>query len=67
MKLHCADEDVRDVAVSIFRFVIFKIAGGSLNNSIDCKELLLPLLGLLDERDGAAKAVTVLIADYCSM
>lgn len=66
-QLHCADEDVVHVVVCIFRFVIFKIAGSSLNNPIDSKELLLPLLGLLDERDGAARAVTVLIADYSSI
>ncbi|KAL2923694.1 Dicer-like protein 1 [Bienertia sinuspersici] len=64
--LHCADEDVVDVAVCIFRLVIFKVAGTG-SSPIDSKESLLPLLGLLDKRDGAAKAVTALIADYCSM
>ncbi|XP_056696131.1 uncharacterized protein [Spinacia oleracea] len=66
-QLHCANEDVVHVAVCIFRFVILKIAGSSLNNPPDSKELLLPLLGLLDERDGASRAVTILIADFCSI
>ncbi|XP_021724096.1 uncharacterized protein LOC110691464 [Chenopodium quinoa] len=65
--LHCADEDVVNVAVCIFRFVILKIAGSNFNDPIDCKEFLMPLLGLLDERDGASRAVTALIADFCSI
>ncbi|CAO2822198.1 unnamed protein product [Amaranthus hypochondriacus] len=66
-QLHSADEDVVDMAICIVRFVIFKLAGSSFTDSIDSKELVLTLLGLLDELDGASKAVTVLIADICSI
>ena len=68
MKFYCADEDVIDVAVCIFRLAIFKIAGAGsgLDNQMDIKELLFPLLSLLDESDGSARVVTALIADYCS-
>ena len=67
LKLHCADEDVTNMAVCILRSAIFKISGSSINNPREMEKLLPPLMDLLDERDGAARAVTVLIAEYCSM
>ncbi|GMP97324.1 hypothetical protein CsSME_00045624 [Camellia sinensis var. sinensis] len=70
-QLHCADVDVIDGAVCILKAVIFRsnssLAGSSLTNTREMDALLPLLLHLLDERDGTARAVVVLIAEYCSI
>lgn len=71
LKLCCTDEDVIDGVVSIFKTVIFKMKHSSSGSSHDDNrqmDSVLPLLlPLLDECDGTAKAVVMLIAEYCSM
>lgn len=70
LKLHCADEDVIDGVVCIFKAVIFKptySSGSSLTDTRLMDSVLPLLLHLLDERDGAARAVVKLIAEYCSV
>lgn len=69
MKLHCADEDLIDGVVSIFKAVIFKCySSGSSATDTRLMDSVLPLLlRLLDERDATARAVVMLIADYCSV
>ncbi|KAI3679664.1 hypothetical protein L2E82_51062 [Cichorium intybus] len=70
-QLSSADDDVIDGAVSILKAIIFgtnHVAFG--HNIADSKQMnsMLPLLlNLLDERDGTARAVVTLIAEYCSM
>ncbi|XP_057999878.1 uncharacterized protein LOC110663402 isoform X2 [Hevea brasiliensis] len=69
-QLHYADEDVIAGAVCIFKEAIFKpnyYSGDGLTESRQMDMVLPLLLNLLDERDGIAKAVVVLIAEYCSM
>ncbi|KAM4079537.1 hypothetical protein ACB094_09G123500 [Castanea mollissima] len=69
-QLHCADEDVIDGVVCIFKAVIFKptySSGSSLTDTRLMDSVLPLLLHLLDERDGAARAVVKLIAEYCSV
>ncbi|KAL0015619.1 hypothetical protein SO802_002688 [Lithocarpus litseifolius] len=69
-QLHCANEDVIDGVVCIFKAVIFKptySSGSSLTNTRLMDSVLPLLLHLLDERDGAARAVVKLIAEYCSV
>lgn len=69
LKLHCADEDLIDGVVSIFKAVIFKCySSGSSDTDTRLMDSVLPLLlRLLDERDATARAVVMLIADYCSV
>ncbi|XP_021281670.1 uncharacterized protein LOC110414666 isoform X2 [Herrania umbratica] len=67
-QLHCNDDDVIDGVVSIFKAVIFKPKHSSGSSVTDTKQMdaVVPLLlHLLDERDGAARAVVMLIAEYC--
>ncbi|OMO71598.1 Cytochrome P450 [Corchorus olitorius] len=69
-QLHCNDDDVIDGVVSIFKAVIFKpnISSGSSVTDTKQIDVVVPLLlQLLDERDGAARAVVMLIAEYCSI
>lgn len=66
-QLHCADEDVTNMALCILRSAILKISGSSIDNPREMETLLPPLMDLLDECDGAARAVTVLVAEYCSI
>ncbi|XP_057982158.1 uncharacterized protein LOC131167378 isoform X2 [Malania oleifera] len=69
-QLHSADKDVIDGAVSIFKVVIFRMNSSSRSSISNTKQMdvVLPLLlNLLDERDGTARAVVVLIAEYCSI
>lgn len=69
MKLHCADEDVLDGVVCILKAVIFKShsAGSSLADTRLMDSVLPLLIHFLDERDGTARAVVMLIAEYCSV
>ncbi|KAJ4844132.1 hypothetical protein Tsubulata_045822 [Turnera subulata] len=68
-QFHCADEDVIATAVFIIKAAIFKpnTSGAGLLESKRMGTLIPLLLHLLDERDGTARAVTMLIAEYCSM
>ncbi|KAK6244141.1 hypothetical protein QUC31_010550 [Theobroma cacao] len=69
-QLHCNDDDVINGVVSIFKAVIFKPKHSSGSSVTDTKQMdaVVPLLlHLLDERDGAARAVVMLIAEYCSI
>lgn len=69
LKLHSADDDVIDGVVCIFKAVIFKpkLSGSSLTDSGEVDAMLPLLIHLLDERDGTARAVVMLIAEYCLM
>ncbi|KAL4587515.1 hypothetical protein LXL04_000386 [Taraxacum kok-saghyz] len=70
-QLSSSDDDVIDGGVAILKAIIFgtnHIAFGE--KFTDSKQMnsLLPLLvNLLDERDGTARAVVTLVAEYCSM
>ncbi|PPD70726.1 hypothetical protein GOBAR_DD32393 [Gossypium barbadense] len=69
-KLHCNDEDVIDGVVHIFKVIIFKTNNSSGSTVTDTNQMdsMVPLLlHLLDERDAAARAVVMLIAEYCSI
>nr|GEV80365.1 hypothetical protein [Tanacetum cinerariifolium] len=70
-QLCSADDDVIDGAVSMLKATIFGTnhlaSGCSLTDNKQMKSVLPLLLNLLDERDGAARAVVTLIAEYCSM
>ncbi|KAF3442571.1 hypothetical protein FNV43_RR16487 [Rhamnella rubrinervis] len=70
LQLHCVDEDVVSGVVCILKAVIFKphySSGRSLPDSGQVDAVLPLLLNFLDERDGTARAVVMLIAEYCSM
>lgn len=71
LQLRCADEDVIDGAINIFKAVILKtnhtLSKRSPGDVRQMDALLPTLLDLLDERDAAAKAIVKLIAEYCSM
>lgn len=70
LKLRCHDDDVIDGVVCIFKTALFKLnhsPGSSFNNTRQIDSVLPLLLHLLDERDGTARAVAMLIAEYCSM
>jgi hypothetical protein len=70
LKLHCTDEDVIDGVVCIFKAVIFRpsySSGSSVTDTRLMDSVLQLLLQLLDERDGTARAVVKLIAEYCSV
>ncbi|XP_017976969.1 PREDICTED: uncharacterized protein LOC18599001 isoform X1 [Theobroma cacao] len=69
-ELHCNDDNVIDGVVSIFKAVIFNPKHSSGSSVTDTKQMdavVLLLLHLLDERDGAARAVVMLIAEYYSI
>ncbi|XP_076905850.1 uncharacterized protein LOC143561739 isoform X2 [Bidens hawaiensis] len=70
-QLCSADEDVIDGAVSVLKATIFGTnhlqSGCNLTDNKQMKSVLPLLLNLLDERDGTARAVVTLIAEYCSM
>nr|KJB16440.1 hypothetical protein B456_002G230200 [Gossypium raimondii] len=69
-QLHCNDEDVIDGVVHIFKVIIFKTNNSSGSTVTDTNQMdsMVPLLlHLLDERDAAARAVVMLIAEYCSI
>ncbi|GLT96071.1 hypothetical protein SLE2022_137200 [Rubroshorea leprosula] len=70
-QLRCNEEAVIDGVVCIFKAVVFKPNFSSESGGLpDTKQVdvVIPLLlHLLDERDGAAKAVAALIAEYCSI
>ncbi|KAI3891549.1 hypothetical protein MKX03_033096 [Papaver bracteatum] len=69
-QLQCVDEDVIERVVCILRATLFIINCTSKKSSIldnlVSEEVLSLLLNLLDERDGIAKAVVSLIAEFCS-
>lgn len=70
LKLHCLDEDVVSGVVCILKAVIFKphySSGRTLPDSRQVDAVLPLLLNFLDERDGTARAVVMLLAEYCSM
>ncbi|WZZ17814.1 hypothetical protein YC2023_110903 [Brassica napus] len=65
LKLRSNNEEISEGVVAIFKEVISKLQSQS--GDAMCLDVVIPsLLHLLDERDGAAKAVSVLLADYCS-
>ncbi|XP_013605625.1 uncharacterized protein LOC106415983 isoform X2 [Brassica napus] len=68
-QLRSNNEEISEAVVAIFKEVISKLqsqSGDSFSDTM-CLDVVIPsLLHLLDERDGAAKAVSVLLADYCS-
>ncbi|KAL0339636.1 UNVERIFIED_CONTAM: hypothetical protein Sradi_4480400 [Sesamum radiatum] len=70
-QLRCADEEVIDGAINIFKAVIFRTNHAPSKQSVaDTRQmdaLLTTLLDLLDERDAAAKAIVKLVAEYCSI
>ncbi|XP_050227976.1 uncharacterized protein LOC126677419 isoform X2 [Mercurialis annua] len=69
-KLQCTDEDLAAGAICIFKEAIFIPCYSSEDCLADNRQMdvVLPLLlNLLDERDGIAKAVILLIAEYCTM
>ncbi|MFS8002117.1 putative armadillo-like helical protein [Helianthus anomalus] len=70
-QLCSADDDVIDGAVSILKATIFGTnhlqSGSNLTDNKQMKSVLPLLLNLLDERDGTARAIVILIAEYCSM
>ncbi|XP_057438694.1 uncharacterized protein LOC130730649 isoform X1 [Lotus japonicus] len=69
-QLNCSDEDVVVGVVSIFKAIILKPDYSEEDTLTDSRQanLVIPfLLHLLDEQDGPARAVVLLIAEYCSM
>ncbi|OIV92331.1 hypothetical protein TanjilG_10541 [Lupinus angustifolius] len=69
-QLNCTDEDVIVGIVSIFKAIILKPNYSQEDTHTDTSQanIVVPfLLHLLDERDGTARAVVMLIAEYCLM
>ncbi|XP_050367158.1 uncharacterized protein LOC126785487 [Argentina anserina] len=68
-QLHSAADDVIDGVLGIFKVLIFKqkSPGSSLTDTGEVDAVLPLLIHLLDERDGTARAVVLLIAEYCLM
>ncbi|KAH0977014.1 hypothetical protein GBA52_026733 [Prunus armeniaca] len=68
-QLHSSDDDVVDGVVCILKAVILKpkSSGSSLTDTREVDAMLPLLIHLLDERDGTARAVVMLIAEYCLM
>lgn len=68
-QFRCADEEVIDSAVYIFKAAIFRTqytSSGDYNaNTREMDSVLPMLIHLLDERDSAAKAAVKLVAEYC--
>lgn len=69
-QLQCADEEVIDGVISIFKAIIFNtnhiLYKSSLDETRQMDAFLPLLLNLLDEQDAAAKAIIKLVAEYCS-
>ncbi|KAL1209878.1 hypothetical protein V5N11_033951 [Cardamine amara subsp. amara] len=67
-QLRSNNEDISEGVIAIFKAVLFKLqsqSGDSFSDTM-CVDVVIPsLLHLLDERDGAVKAISVLLADYC--
>ncbi|XP_062117653.1 uncharacterized protein LOC133831397 isoform X2 [Humulus lupulus] len=69
-QLHCADEDVIEGVVCILKAIIFKphsLPGNSHTDNRETDVVLPMLINLLDEQDGTARAVVMLMAEYCLM
>ncbi|XVF56100.1 hypothetical protein PTKIN_Ptkin06aG0089800 [Pterospermum kingtungense] len=69
-QLRCTDEDIIEGVVFIFKALIFKpnnSSGSSLTDTNQMDAVVPLLLHLLDERDAAARAVVMLIAEYLSI
>ncbi|XP_027348855.1 uncharacterized protein LOC113860619 isoform X2 [Abrus precatorius] len=66
-QLNCTDEDVIVGVVSIFKAIILKPDYSQEDNSRQANVVIPFLLHLLDEQDGTARAVVMLIAEYYSM
>ncbi|KAK7336580.1 hypothetical protein VNO77_17125 [Canavalia gladiata] len=69
-QLNCTDEDVIVGVVSIFKAIILKPDSSQEDTLTEHRQanIVMPfLLHLIDERDGAARAAVMLIAEYCSM
>ncbi|KAL9331609.1 hypothetical protein ACSQ67_001219 [Phaseolus vulgaris] len=69
-QLNCTDEDVIAGVVSIFKAIILRpdySQEDALTDSRKENSVIPFLLHLLDERDGTARAVVMLIGEYCSM
>ncbi|XP_027068028.1 uncharacterized protein [Coffea arabica] len=70
-QFRCADVEVIDSAVYIFKAAIFRMqytSSGDYNaNRREMDSVLPMLIHLLDEQDSAAKAVVKLVAEYCSV
>ncbi|XP_022634851.1 uncharacterized protein LOC106757598 isoform X2 [Vigna radiata var. radiata] len=69
-QLNCTDEDVIAGVVSIFKAIILRPDYSQEDAPPDSRKAnsVIPfLLHLLDERDGTARAVVMLIGEYCSM
>ncbi|KAK7378180.1 hypothetical protein VNO80_03617 [Phaseolus coccineus] len=69
-QLKCTDEDVIVGVVSIFKAIILRpdySQEDALTDSRKENSVIPFLLHLLDERDGTARAVVMLIGEYCSM
>ncbi|CAH2079925.1 unnamed protein product [Thlaspi arvense] len=67
--LRSNNEEISEGVVGIFKAVIAKLQSQSVDSfsGTMCVDVVIPsLLHLPDERDGAAKAVSLLLADYCS-
>ncbi|KAK6945313.1 hypothetical protein RJ641_026415, partial [Dillenia turbinata] len=69
IQLHCGDEDVLNMAVSIFRATLFGIncssSGSTFIDSRQIEAVTASLLNLLNERDGTSRAVVLLTAECC--
>lgn len=70
-QLQCADEDVIDGAINIFKAVILMtnhtLSRRSPGDLRQIDVILPTLLNLLDEQDAAAKAIVKLLAEFCSI
>ncbi|XP_071723935.1 uncharacterized protein [Rutidosis leptorrhynchoides] len=67
-QLHCHNEDVIEGVICILKTVIFGpgyLSGSCLPDTTQMDAVVPLLLHFLDERDGAARAVVMLIAEYC--
>ncbi|CAA7399297.1 unnamed protein product [Spirodela intermedia] len=67
-QLKCDREDLVEISVSIMREVIFRTdfqSGGCAVDTHQLQHILPTLLSFLDERDSTAKAVILLLAEFC--
>ncbi|KAM7263746.1 hypothetical protein ACFE04_001429 [Oxalis oulophora] len=67
-QLHCNDEDVIEGVVCILKVILFGhnyLSGRNLPDTSQMDDVASLLLNLLDERDGTARAVVMLVAEYC--
>ncbi|KAK1313617.1 hypothetical protein QJS10_CPA06g01801 [Acorus calamus] len=70
LQLQSADEDMIEGSIEVLRLIIFKtnLESGSCLLETQQMESVLPLLlNLLDQRDSAARAVVLLISEYCAL